>query len=345
MKRPNGAGTVRKLGGKRRRPWAAVITTGWDPETGKRQQKYVGYYETYREAEDALILYRLDPMPAEDATLGSVYREWLATKGNVSKSARYGYEMTWRTLSRLENVKIKDIRTGQLQRLIDTATKEDGTNYSSGSLSRIKAVVVMIWDYAVKNDLARKNYAKFITLPRNKRREKDCFTALEVQKIRDAAATGVPWADAILIMIYSGFRITEFLSLDRFTVDLEQMTFRAGVKTDAGRNRLVPIHPCILPYVRSRLAQEGERMICKADGTKIDARRFRPDYYYPALERIGVRSLNPHCTRHTFATMLAEARVPAVEIQRLLGHAQYSTTANTYTHLDVNALRDAVGSL
>lgn len=345
MKRPNGAGTVRKLGGKRRKPWAAVITTGWDPETGKRKQKYVGYYETYREAEDALILYRLDPMPAEDATLGSVYREWLATKGNVSKSAKYGYDMAWRTLSRLENVKIKDIRTGQLQRLIDTATKEDGASYSSGSLSRIKTVIVMIWDYAVKNDLAPKNYAKFITLPRNKRREKDRFTAIEVQQIKDAAAAGVPWADAVLMMIYTGFRISEFLSLDRFTVDLEHMTFRAGVKTDAGRNRLVPIHPCILPYVRSRLAQGGERLICKADGSPFSMVGFRRACYYPALERTGVRLLNPHCTRHTFATMLAEARVPAVEVQKLLGHAQYSTTANTYTHLDVDALRDAVGSL
>ena len=345
MKRPNGAGTVRKLGGKRRRPWAAVITTGWDPETGKRQQKYVGYYETYQEAEEALVMYRIDPTPAVDATLGDTYREWIATKGDVSKSARYGYDMAWRLLSRLENAKIKDIRTGQLQRLIDTATKDDGTAYSSGSLAKIKTVSVMIWDYAVKNDLAPKNYAKFITLPRNKRREKDCFTALEVQQIRDAAAAGVPWADAVLIMIYSGFRISEFLSLDRFTVDLEHMTFRAGVKTDAGRNRLVPIHPCILPYVRSRLAQGGERMICKRDGTHMGQWTFRTNYYYPVLERIGVRKLNPHCTRHTFATMLAEARVPAVEIQRLLGHAQYSTTANTYTHLDVDALRDAVGSL
>lgn len=344
MKRPNGAGTVRKLGGKRRKPWAAVITTGWDPETGKRKQKYVGYFETYREAEDALILYRLDPMPAEDATLGAVYREWLATKGDLSSSAQYGYRMAWRVLERLENVKIRDIRSGQLQKLVDTAKKEDGSAFSRGSLTQIKTVAVMIWDYAIKNDLTAKNYAKYIQLPKQARREKDCFTGIEVRKIKDAAAAGVPWADAVLMMIYSGFRISEFLSLDRFTVDVERMTFTGGVKTDAGRNRVVPIHPLILPYVRSRLAQGGERMICKPDGSAYTPKSFR-HAYYKALESIGVRHLTPHATRHTFASMLAEAQVPTVEIQRLLGHTDYALTANVYTHVDVEALRKAVGSL
>lgn len=77
----------------------------------------------------------------------------------------------------------------------------------------------------------------------------------------------------------------------------------------------------------------------------MTAENFRMHCYYPALEQCGVRRLTPHATRHTFATMLAEARVPAVEIQRLLAHAQYAVTANTYTHIDVNALRDAVASL
>lgn len=58
-RRPNKAGTVIKLSGKRRRPWCAKITTGKDIITGRQIQEPIGYYETWQEADDALTLYRL----------------------------------------------------------------------------------------------------------------------------------------------------------------------------------------------------------------------------------------------------------------------------------------------
>ena len=167
MKRPNGAGTVRKLGGKRRRPWAAVITTGWDPETGRRLQKYVGYFETYQEAELALAVYRAGPLPKDDLTLEMVYAEWKTLKySRISKSTGEGYEYAWTFLAPLGQLKIKDIRTGQLQRIIDTATCQPKGRHSgkrpparkcSGStLSKIRALSVILWDYAVQNDILEK---------------------------------------------------------------------------------------------------------------------------------------------------------------------------------------------
>lgn len=345
MKRPNGAGTVRKLSGKRRRPWAAVITTGWDQETGKRLQKYIGYYETYQEAELALAVYRSDPLSKDDLTLEMVYAEWKVVHlRGLSKQAHDSYSSAWRHLSQLQHLKMKDIRTGQLQMVIDTARTAAGKPYSRATLSMYKTLAVMLWDYALQNDIVEKNYAHYIVLPKVERKEKERFSALEVEKIKQAAHDGFPIADCIYIMIMSGFRLTEFLSLDRFTVDVERMTFTGGVKTDTGRNRVVPIHPHILPYVCSRLAQGGERMVCKPDGSAYTPTSFRR-IYYKALEGIGVRHLTPHATRHTFASMLAEAQVPPVEIQRLLGHTDYAMTANVYTHVDVEALRKAVGSL
>lgn len=358
MKRPNGAGTVRKLGGKRRKPWAAVITTGWDPETGKRQQKYVGYYETYQEAELALAVYRSEPLSKDDLTLEMVYAEWKAIKfRSLSKATQDSYAAAWKYLSQLQHLKIKDIRTGQLQRVIDTATCRPQSKVgekpkparpcSRSTLEKIKALAVMLWDYAMQNDVLEKNYAKFLTLPKSAAKtEKEHFTTLEVSKIKAAADSGsAPWADCIYMMIKSGFRISEFLSLDRFTVDLERGTFRAGLKTEAGFDRIVPIHPTCLPFVRSRLAQGGERMVCKSNGSAISADYFRKRCYYPTLEQIGVRSLNPHCTRHTFATQLAEAGASTAVIQRLMGHKKYSFTAETYTHIDVSPLKAALEAI
>lgn len=355
MKRPNGAGTVKKFSGKRRRPYAAVITTGWDEHTGKRSLKYIGYFQTYEDAELALAMYRSTPIQKDDLTLEMVYSEWQAIKfRNLSSDTQASYKAAWKYLSPLSNLAIKNIRTGQLQRIIDTATyRPQGKigeklkperRCSRSTLEKIKALAVMLWDYAMQNDVVDKNYARFLTLPKSEAKaEKEHFTEIEVGKIKTAAdAKTAAWADCIYMMIKSGFRISEFLLLDPFSVDVERGTFRSGLKTEAGFDRIVPIHPTCVSFVKRRLAQGGERMVCKKDGAAMTDDYFRKYCYYPTLEQLGIRRLNPHCTRHTFATELAEAGASTAEIQRLLGHKKYSFTADTYTHIDVQPLRNAI---
>ncbi len=72
MRLPSGYGSVYKLSGKRRRPWIAIVTEGWDDE-GKQLRKPIGYFATKMEALDALSVYRQNPIaPKEDITLGEI---------------------------------------------------------------------------------------------------------------------------------------------------------------------------------------------------------------------------------------------------------------------------------
>lgn len=59
----------------------------------------------------------------------------------------------------------------------------------------------------------------------------------------------LPMVDTILILIYTGMRIEELLSLTKFHVYFKEMLITGGVKTDAGRDRIIPIHPKIQKYV------------------------------------------------------------------------------------------------
>lgn len=77
------------------------------------------------------------------------------------------------------------------------------------------------------------------------------------------------YASEFLHVIKSGFLISEFLLSDPFSVDVERGTFRGGLKTEAGFDRIVPIHPICVSFVKRRLAQSGERMVCKKDGTAM----------------------------------------------------------------------------
>ena len=49
MRLPNGYGSIYKIGGKRRKPFAVRITTGWE-DNGKQIIKYLGTFRTRAEA-------------------------------------------------------------------------------------------------------------------------------------------------------------------------------------------------------------------------------------------------------------------------------------------------------
>lgn len=82
MKLPKGFGFVYKLSGKRRNPYVAKKTKGWEisPETGKSKQLYItiGYYPARKDALNALAEYNNDPydLHLANITFEEVYELW-----------------------------------------------------------------------------------------------------------------------------------------------------------------------------------------------------------------------------------------------------------------------------
>lgn len=62
----------------------------------------------------------------------------------------------------------------------------------------------------------------------------------------------IPYVDVILIQCYSGWRPQELGLIELDRVDLNNWVFTGGMKTDAGMNRLVPIHSKIRPLIKKR---------------------------------------------------------------------------------------------
>lgn len=353
MENANGAGSVYKLSGKRRRPYAAVITSGWktDKATGKRSQirKVIGTFASSPEAQRALQNYLEHPTEKLDMTWLQLYEEWSAVAfRNLSRATQDNYRASWKRIGGgLGAMRVRDIRTGNLQEAIDLAAEggEKKKPLSRSSLEKDKALMNLLFKYAMQNDVVHKNYAEFVRLPKSiETGRRDAFTAIEVEKVRLAAEAGVPFADCVLILCYTGFRIAEFLELTPFSFDAKEKTLTGGKKTQAGRNRVIPLNPLIAPYVEKWAAKKGETIFCRDNGKPFSVKYFSEACYRPALEAAGVRPLTPHCCRHTFATMLADAGVEAIDIQHLLGHTKYEMSAR-YTHAQLGTLRSAVAAL
>ena len=47
----------------------------------------------------------------------------------------------------------------------------------------------------------------------------------------------------------------------------------------------------------------------------------------------GIERKTPHATHHTYASRAVKEGLPPEMLQKILGHADYSTTANIYTHM------------
>lgn len=335
-RRANKTGSVYKRSDLKNRPWVAVTPSEWDEE-GNRSNQTIGYFATQQEAVEALDEYRKNPTTKLNVTVQEIFDEWSAVSyKDISPQTQANYNAAWKRLTKIADIKMRELRTGDMQSCIDAASE-----MSASSLSKIKILLTQLCDYSMQNDIVNKNYAKFIKLPKKEKTVKDCFTDLELKKIENAVGV-VPWADVILMMCYTGFRVSEFLELTAHAYDAKNNTLTGGLKTEAGKNRIVPVHHKILPILKQWIAKKGDTIICKDNGKSMDAHYFRKHKFYPALEAIGVRKLTPHATRHTFATRLAACGVDTKHIQQLCGHEDYALTANVYTHPDTAGLAKSI---
>lgn len=353
MKNPNGYGTVRKLSGHRRKPWAALTPAHEVPGAVGTKRELIGCFPTRAEAMTALGAWNKSPhsstpVSAEQITLSQLHDEYIELQRykNLSHQTQDNYNAAWNKLSSLGKYKVKNLRTSHFQTVIDTEY-ENGLSISS--LQKIKIFAGMLCSYAVQTDIVVKNYASFVVLPKAETKEKVPFSDLDLKKLEDAAKEGFMYADLILIMCYTGWRINEFLALTPFSWDAENKTLTGGSKTESGKNRIVPVSDKVLPYLQKWLDKGGETIVCREDKNglvkKVTAKYFRENWYYPTLDELKLPHLTPHATRHTFASLLHRNGADKWDIQRLMGHSSSEVTNKIYTHVEIDQLKNAVNLL
>lgn len=351
MRNPNGYGSVYKLSGKRRRPFAASITIGYDTLTGKQQRLIIGYYTNRKDALEALANYHSAGIIKTDMTLEQIYADWSGKKyPQLSKQAVQCNQAAWLKFAGLAKIPIVNIRTAQLQQIID-----DNADLSLSSLQKIKTLAGQLFKYALQNDIVQKNYAQFIELSSKNKpvAEKQIFTELQLQQIEKLARQEL--ADeqplhfgSILILCYTGFRISEFLQLTNpFSLirddDNNIIALQGGLKTEAGKNRIVPIHPKIQPYI-FMLADHKATYLYSHNGTPVRANYYRKFIWQPCMDKLGIKDMTPHNCRHTFASLCERAELTPVKIEKLLGHSDYKMTKH-YTHTEIQDLQNAIERL
>lgn len=144
------------------------------------------------------------------------------------------------------------------------------------------------------------------------------------------------------MLCYTGFRVSEFLQLTRFSYHPEDGGYlQGGLKTESGRNRIVPVHPKIRPYLMAWLDKGGDTIICGENGKALSSEQYR-EHFRQVADRLGAPGITPHWCRHTFATLLHTAKADPLTVKWLLGHSTKSDITAHYTHETICVLKEAI---
>ena len=205
---------------------------------------------------------------------------------------------------------MRSVTLDEWQAILDEGEDE---GRSQSSLNNDAILIRALHAYAMKRDIIGKDYSRYLDIPTvDSKVKKGALNDLQLAKLEELARAG-----------FTGLRISEFLSLTPFAYRSEDGGYlQCGVKSAAGRDRIIPIHPKISAYVQQWLSAEK--------GMSSD--RYRISVFTPVVEQLGIPEATPHWCRHTFATLLSRAGVDEIKVKLLLGHSLKGNVTATYIH-------------
>lgn len=308
---PNGYGSIRRMGGKRRKPYGAFPpVTAYKDNGTAITPKAIGYFETYNQAYECLTKFHGGLVSGESPTFKQVFEayfedKYVKNKKRVySKSSVNSTNSAFNNLKALHNVQIKEIKTAQMQAVIDSCSLKHS------SIEIMVMLLKQVFTYAVQHDYIQKNYAEFVKINIPDDDEKGVpFTEEEINLLLSQSYR--PEVQYLLIMIFSGMRISE---LENVEIHKEERYLVGGVKTRAGKGRIIPIHNTIMPYIDFLQAP-------------FRANTFRDTKFYPLLEELGLSRTpdgvkhTPHDCRHTFSWLADKYGMDSLSKHLIMGHS------------------------
>lgn len=220
--------------------------------------------------------------------------------------------------------------------------------------------------FALEEDVIEKGYAQFITTITSSRKEIKKAKDKKVEKNRLFSYEQINYLwnfktrskglkeyskkerelfirDFWLMLLYSGCRADELLSVYTENIFLDDNYFVGGLKTDAGINREIPIHPDIKHLFEKYYNPDNEFLFMQPNGKKIDY-----DYYLYHYKNnfknlhIEVSEHTAHDARHTLRTELKKLNIKDIIINSIIGHSNDDVGDDVYTHVSIEEKLEAI---
>ena len=337
MKLPNGYGSVMKLSGKRRKPWAVRISYLEEQPNGlvKRKRRYLAFFAKQEHALTYLAEYNNGNVVSEHTrytdipTFAEMYEKWIkyrkSLKNKPGPATWKNYDIAYNLYAPIHHKKMISIRAQDLQDCITAQSSK-----SRSTIGNMRAVITGVWNYALNNEYLDNNITEHLVYeftdpdtPIHTR-----FTEREIALLWDSLWT-VNNVDIILLYIYTGCRPVELLDIKSCDVHLDERYMVGGVKTEAGRNRIIPLHKAIIPLIEYRLAQNRPYLITNKFGNHYSRAVYHNSNWNTVMQKLNLNH-TPHDCRYTFAALADNANMNRVCKKLIMGHALANKTNTAF---------------
>lgn len=320
------------------------------------------YFETYNDAYQALMEYNRNPFTLSSAmTVEELYKKWTAKYfKNASVSTIQRTKSAWNYCESIKNIKVPELRGRHIKYCMEEGhyTKNGEEKYpSAGAKNMIKILFNNMLDFAVEYEVVDRNYARGFSMSKEDKKEliekherHIPYTDEEMEKLWQNI-NNYPIISIILIQCYTGWRPKELELLTLADVDLKNRIMKGGVKTQAGKNRIVPIHSRIFDLVKAHYEASKARnseYLFTMDG-KAKAKSYPFAYYKyqrplkQIVEELGLNpNHKPHDGRAHFITNAKKYQMDEYAIKRIVGHEIDDVTEAIYTTRDITWLKSEI---
>lgn len=361
---PNGFGQISEIKNRNlRNPFRAMISVGKN-SNGRpicKPLKPEAYFPTYNDAYTALVEYNKNPYELEPSiTVKELYEKWMVEHAKTVKSVN-PFISAWSYCSAVYNMRVKDVRVRHIKGCMDegvSMVKGYERKPSASMKNIIKSMFNLMLDYALEYELVERNYSRSFNLSEETikemvtvKKEHIPFSDNEINVLWEHVNDKL-FVDVLLIQCYSGWRPQELGLLKLANVNLENRTFSGGMKTDAGTDRIVPIHPKIYHLVE-RKYKEAQKLgsLYLFNYTNQNARSKNTALTYARYKQ-GFRMLRdelklnpehrPHDGRKHFITMAKKYGVDEYAIKYMVGHSISDITEKVYTQREFEWLKEEI---
>ena len=350
MRLPNGFGQISEIKNAHlRKRFRAMVSVG-KKENGRpivKPLKPESYFTTYNEAYAALVEYHKNPFDLSPGiTLKELYEKWLPEyEKNVTFNTYRNAKTTWTHIAPLYDREVKQLKVSDIKNLIERPEMPLQTR------KRIKSLLIQVLNFGADRDLIDRNVAAEYQLPRGTSKQIERAKKHHLDYTDDEMA--MFWRNKdnftigiILIQCYSGWRPQELGLIRLEDVNITEWTFKGGMKTDAGRERIVPIHSAIRDLVLwhyNRSKEAGHEYLFMNEAKRKTSRRFSYEDFRHGYDRIAAqlklaKGHAPHDGRVQFVTMCKKVNVDDYAIKYMVGHEISDITERVYTRRDVSWL-------
>ncbi len=280
---------------------------------------------------------------ADTMLVGSYLDRWLPTvRGTVKDRTLTRHEEVVRLHLKptLGNVKLRKLNALDVQELY-RAKLEAGL--SPRTVQIVHTTLHKALKQAVRWSLLPGNVTAAVSPPRPQKKEIRVLTLEETKRLLDAAR-GERFEAVYVLAVTTGMRQGELLGLRWDDVDLGRGVLRvrrtvwegvATVPKTPKANRSIRLTGMALEALEGQKGINGQSgwVFPTSNGTPVNCHNLINRSWWPLLGRVGLPRIPFHNLRHTCASLLLSQGVHPKLVQELLGHADISTTLNTYSHV------------